>query len=56
VSQLEAVVHFLEDLDGRLEHRYRDPIGRSLSKYRDRLRAARGETSPAAVPADSARP
>jgi glycosyltransferase involved in cell wall biosynthesis len=56
VSQLEAVVHFLEDLDGRLEYRYRHPIERSLSKYRDRLRAARGETSPAAVAADSVRP
>ncbi len=53
VTQLEAVIGFLEDVDGRLEHRYRLPIEASLSKYRARLRAARGEAASAVVPADS---
>lgn len=53
VAQLEAVIRFLEDVDERLGRRYRLPIEASVAKYRARLRVARGEASPAAVPADS---
>jgi glycosyltransferase involved in cell wall biosynthesis len=53
VTQLEAVIRFLEDMDERLDRRYHVPIGASLAKYRARLTAARGDTAPAAVSADS---
>jgi glycosyltransferase involved in cell wall biosynthesis len=53
VTQLEAVIHFLEDMDERLGRRYHVPIGASLAKYRVRLKNARGKAATDAVPADS---
>ena len=42
IAQLEAVIQFLLKMDERLGYRYPLPIEASISKYRDRLGAARG--------------
>jgi glycosyltransferase involved in cell wall biosynthesis len=55
ISQLEAVIRFLLDMDDHLDHRYRVAIEASVSKYRNRLRAltAGGEPARSPVPLDS---
>jgi len=56
LEQLQTAIHFLTDIDERLDHRYTVEIERSLTRYRSRLSAALERQRLSALPSSTDTP